>query len=63
MSEAAKESIANLVAEARLKLDEAIARASAGEPHGSVSLAALARLQARSDNTSCQNTGCTGRLE
>ena len=58
-----KESIADIVAEARLKLDEALKRGHAGESAGTLSSAALARLRAAADNTSCTNTGCGGERE
>lgn len=59
----AKESIADIVAEARMKLDEALTRSQAGEHAGTLSAAALARLRAAADNTSCTNTACGGERE
>ena len=49
-------SIADILAEASLKLDDALAALDGG----SASRLPVARLRALADNTHCLNTGCGG---
>ena len=51
----AKSSVADILAEARLQLDEAVA-AFEGT---SARRLTVSRLRALADNTHCQNTGCS----
>jgi len=60
VNQTTKESIADVLAEARMKLDDALKRSQAGEAPGTLSKTALAKLQAAADNTSCTNTACGG---
>jgi hypothetical protein len=49
-------SVADILAEARLQLDEAVAALEGT----SASRLSVSRLRAVADNTHCQNTGCGG---
>ena len=60
MAEKSDAQIAELLSQARLTLDQALERIRAGELVGTLSQASLQRLSALADNTSCQNTGCSG---
>jgi hypothetical protein len=62
MADKTDANIADLLSQARLTLDHALERIRAGEPVGTLSAANLRRLSAAEDNTSCQNTGCSGTL-
>jgi hypothetical protein len=61
MAEGAQSTIAEIIAQAKLTLDDAIQRGQGGEPLGSISSATMARLQARADTNSGCNTSCHPR--
>ena len=60
MADKPEAQIAILLTEAKITLDHALERIRSGEPVGSLSATSLERIRALADNTSCQNTGCSG---
>lgn len=56
MSHKSNESVADIIANGSMRLDEGLSRTQGAG--GSLSAAALVELQAVADNTSCLNTSC-----
>ena len=59
MAQDYKASVADILAEASLKLNEAFAALDGS----TASRLPISRLRAVADNTHCQNTGCQGNLK
>jgi len=55
--------ISEVLIQAKMSLDEALARMKAGEGPGTLSTTQLRRLRSLADtNTGCNNTGCGGEV-